>query len=495
MKPNNSTTEGCTQTSSNCVTYQGVDIPCIGIKKGDCLTEDLHKIACRICEILKELNVSTYDLSCLNLETCAPPNFSALLQLIIDKICALQNIPSNNSTTKNGCPDCVVNIASCFYFADPKTGNQVTTLQLTDYITLIGNQLCTLITAAATQQAALSNHGQRIAALENKPAPVFNLPLITPVCVLPAKPTALDLVVVALEKQFCELVSATGTTTALYKAISQQPAGLNTSPALGTQGGVMSAIPGWASDPKNAADTINNIWLTIQDIRSAVSNIQANCCPTPCNGVSVKLQAAMPNPNVINLFFTGTIPEGLSECSGSGTMFKISDQSGHYINVSIPLAANMNNPSGYPVQLVGTPININDDLKIEADICFKNDTGTVCQSKLCYTFVNTANCPLVNYIAGQNTINYSFPANFTATYAIDLFDSTGTVELQSAAVAVSAPVVLNGVFSGLDPGTVYKLRLRIISEVKTTVCPFTSVTTVPNPCSPPNTLTVYITVP
>lgn len=502
MKPINNDDSNCINQSSNCIIYDGKDIKCVGIKNGDCLTAIVHELACKLCVVLDSLDVSEYDLACLDLKSCAPQDFKQLLQLLIDKICALEGIQNPTTGGTNGCPDCTVKLAPCFYYFDPKTGDQVVTSQLTDYVTLIGNTICELLDNLNLTVGGLQSQGKRlgvvekqVSELQNRPAPV---PSIVPTCVLASELTPIDVVLQALEQQFCQLRSATGLPDAIFNAIATQPENLNTQPALGTQGGKMDSIPGWVPAVKNLSDSIINMWLTVKDLRSAVTNIQVSCCPTPCNGVSVLLQATMPNINTLLLFFTGSIPAELSECNITGTLFKIADQSGHSINVTIPVVTNMNNPGGYPVVISGTPLNTSDNFTITADLCFKNNTAEVmCQSCLEYIFINTLNCPDVVYVPSLTAMSFSFAhTSGTKTYTVALYDSTGNTLLQSMIFPETNPTTVSGTFNGLTMGTIYKIRIFIIaSNGVTTTCPFTVVTTSPNPCQPPSGVSAVITIP
>ena len=500
MKPINHDDNNCISQSSDCVIYNGASIPCVGIKNGDCLTKSVHDLACKLCTVLSGLDVSSYDLSCFDLTRCAPEDFTQLLQLLIDRICALEGIESPTGGTK-GCPDCVVNLASCFQYQDLKTLDMVITSQLTDYVTLIGNTFCELLSQQGFTVQSLQNQGARLGVVEKTVATILTtppaLPSITPVCVLGAAPTTIDIVLQALEKQFCELRAATGQPSDLFNGIATQPTGLNTLPALGTQGGTMGSIPGWRTVVNNVGDAITNLWLTVSDLRSAVTNIQLNCCATPCQGVSIQLQATMPTVNNLILFFTGSIPQGLVECSIAGTVFNIADQSGHNINVTIPLVATMNNPGGFTVSIGGTPLNVGDNLTITSDICLKDNTlGTVCESCLEYIFVCTLNCPATTFIAGLTSMFFSFPhISGTKTYTVALYDSTGNTLLQSQTFPELNPTTVSGTFSGLTKGTTYKIRIFVVGNNGVQTCPLTVVTTLPNPCPPPSAITALISIP
>lgn len=497
MKPLNREIKTCNPISSNCVIWDGPTIDCLKLCNGDSVSDVVYALATKLCGVLDELKVSAYDLSCFDLTSCAPKDFTDLIQLLIDRICALEGLESPVTGGTKGCPDCVVNMAPCFYYNDPKTGDQITTSQLSDYVTLIGNLFCDLLAVQGTQGRTLDNHGARITALETKPAPVLNLPSIVPDCVLPKNPTRLDIVVQALEQQFCELRSATGTAAQIFQGIAAQPAGLNNQRALGTSGGNVSSLPNWVPTVQQLADSVENLWVMVADLRSAVTNIQLNCCPSPCNGVAIQVQASMPNLNQFILYFTGTIPAGLVECDINGTLFTIADQSGHLINVRIPLVANMNNPSGYPIVINPSPLNTSDNFTISSDVCFKeNSTGTICQRCIEYVFVNTSSCPAVTFIAGQTTISFSFShSSGQKTYTVSLFDSTGNSVIQSQVFPETNPATVSGTFSGLTNGTTYKVRVSITgSNGLTTVCPFTAVSTLPTSCPPPSDVTAVIII-
>ena len=195
MKPLNYDSEGCDPMSSNCVIWQGPDIECINLCKGDTVSNVVFKLATELCSILDKLNVSTYDLSCLNLLECEPETWEALIQLLIDRICALESgITPDTPTSASGCPDCVVNICSEFYYTSPQ-GDTITTMQLQDYVTAIGNRVCDIVTEISTINSTLTQIDGRVTQNEidiaNLQGQEVNLPTVTPQCVLPSTPQSL----------------------------------------------------------------------------------------------------------------------------------------------------------------------------------------------------------------------------------------------------------------------------------------------------------------
>lgn len=86
------TKDGCIKTSSNCVTWNGPDIPCLNLCSGDSITDVLYKLATDYCETLLLFDPTKYDISCFNYIGCAPENFTELFQLVIDQICIVAGI-------------------------------------------------------------------------------------------------------------------------------------------------------------------------------------------------------------------------------------------------------------------------------------------------------------------------------------------------------------------------------------------------------------------
>ena len=499
MKPLNSNTSGCTPVSSNCVIWQGPDIECIKLCKGDTVSDIVNKLATELCTIMEYTNVSSYDLTCLNLLGCDPKTFEQLIQLLIDKICEI-NAAANTRTAGDepaGCPDCEVNIAPCFYYTN-EFGDEVTTMQLKDYAITAGNKICDILTQIDLINATLIDHETRIEALENAPDPTILLPQVTPTCVItPAVPTEMDTVLSALEQQFCQLVTVTGTPNSLYQALLRQCINLNNSPALGPTGGNMSSLPGWVTTVNNLAGTINNMWLTICDLRAAVANIQLNCCPSGCDGIDFTLQAALSGP-FLSVYFTGTIPVNFADCNPLGSTFRIQDTTGGTINVNIPVVSYMNAPGGYSIDLSTTPINLASDMDIHSDICVRDvNTGSTCQICVDYTLRNQANCPVLSVSVTSSTeatVTFT-PISTPATYTLELWDAALTTVLQTQSVVIATPAFQTFTFAGLSPSFTYNVRLVITSGTQTTDCPYAVFTTLPVVCTPPSGVYGVVSIP
>lgn len=270
MKPLNLDNSPCSPTSSNCVIWQGPDLGCIKLCKGDTISDVVAKLATELCTILDQLNVDNYDLTCFNSSACPPVDFQALIQFLIDHICALEGITPGTNPNTSTCPDCVVSIAPCFVI-----GSQ-TTMQLTDYVQMIGERVCELITDITGLQLQINNIDARVTVLENTPTAVFTLPSIIVNCTLSSSviggsaypiDTVLNALINDPTNGYCSLIDATGIGADLYSAVSSQcitsssPTLSNAPTPFGTE-----YLGTWVATPTTVADSITNLWIVICDI-------------------------------------------------------------------------------------------------------------------------------------------------------------------------------------------------------------------------------------
>lgn len=497
MKPLNSNTEGCNPISSNCVIWQGPDIECIKLCKGDTVSDVVYKLATELCMLIEMTDVKSYDLQCININGCDPKDFQELIQIIINKICTDNGIPTGDQSGRfSGGSDTIVPIAECFYYKT-ELGDTVTTMPVSDYARAIGNKLCDVIAQILTINEILANHEERITTLENTPVPIPVIPQVTPICVGPALPTPMETVLTAIEQQFCQLQNATGAPTRIYNGISAQCVNLNNSPSLGVAGGIMATLPGWITTPANIADSMNNIWLTLCDLRSAVRQIQDTCCPSGCSGIEINLTANY-SLGTITIYLNGNIPAGFVDCDGLGSLFTITDTAGGSLSQRINVSAYMNVFAGYPIVIPPGTLNLGSDFTIKSDACLYNaGTGATCQFCLEYFLDNTATCPAVAVTSTTDTaVNFSYsPIVVPATYTVQLWDGAGTTVLQQVVTSVLSSGTQTGTFNGLTASTDYRIRIVVSLTGTDTECPFVPFTTTPVVCNEPTAVGGVIELP
>jgi hypothetical protein len=246
----------------------------------------VFKLATELCAVLDTLNVTNYDLSCFNLTACGPNDFQALVQFLIEQICALQTEvntladPSTSpivNTTKSTGADTLVTVAPCFVIGG------VTVMTVSEYAQAIGTKVCGLVSEIALIEASITNLDLRVTNLESAPAPTFTLPNISVDCTLSSTIVSpgsypMNQVLSALINDdtngYCALKAATGQPAAILTAVlSQCIADADLSLVYGTAFSV--AYSGsWviSSNLNTAAEAINNLWIAICDVYNYVSD-------------------------------------------------------------------------------------------------------------------------------------------------------------------------------------------------------------------------------
>jgi len=274
MKPLNLDNRPCSPISSNCVIWQGQDIPCIKICNGDTVSDIVYQLGTELCTIMDQLNVSNYDLSCFNLTACPPQDFQALIQFLINKICEANGVSTDGTKATSGCPDCVVSVAPCFV-----EGTQ-TTMQLTDYVQMIANRVCSIITEIESINNSIANINLNLEDLQFQinNLPTFTLPTVNINCLLTPGVYNLQVALDALYNNtngYCNLLAATGNPSDVVNAVQSQciidsdltltdPAQTFAQLYLGTW------IPLALTD--TVADAINNIWIVLCDMYNYLNN-------------------------------------------------------------------------------------------------------------------------------------------------------------------------------------------------------------------------------
>jgi hypothetical protein len=288
MKPLNLDNSPCSPISSNCVIWQGPAIPCIKLCTGDTVSDVVFQLATELCTIIDQLNVSNYDLTCFASSACPPADFQALIQFLINQICASQGITVDTTKSVSGCPDCLIEVALCFV----QPG--VTTMQLIDYVKMIADKICSLILEISTLQTQINNIDARVTVLENTPAPAFTLPSISTGCLASymsgASSATIDLILNTLLNNatigYCALINATSLPTNLLAAVATQCI-TGSDNSLANPGDSFSAAYGpytgfgtWQNSPVTVADAINNLWIAVCDIYQYSSGSSVNVANT-----------------------------------------------------------------------------------------------------------------------------------------------------------------------------------------------------------------------
>ena len=490
MKPLNINKAGCTNMSSNCVIWEGPDIPCINLCKGDSITDVIYKLATELCKLLDIVDLSTYDLKCFKGGVCQPADFHAFMQLIIDKICALESCspcantcssggtPVVTATTFNATSNTTLKVAPAFHYKN-QFGDTVTTMTVDEYATAIGNKVYNQVTSIATVQNSLADYNKRISALESVPAQTLELPKMTPSGVLPKVATDMFAVVQAMEAQFVQHKNALGSPNQIYTNIQKQIPNLSEAKSLANPGMTMSSISGWNTVTSNHADSLGNLWLTVADMRNAIQNIITNYMPNDCAAISLKMQAVYKSNNIV-IYTTGEIPASFVNTYIKGTKFTITDNKGNSMTTFIDILSFLNKIDGYTINIESSLLSGSTDFTIVAEPNFTNKvTGSQCQSYLQHNIKTTATCPFTTYIPESKAITFNFTSESgMRTYTVEVWEQIGTQALYTQSFTTSSVQAVSGTFAGLEANTNYKVRVLVNTDGVITTCEFSAIKTI-----------------
>ncbi len=361
MKPTKSSLNktSCTPVSSNCVDWEGEILESIEVCEKDSISDIVKKLDTALAFIQKQLDLSAFDLGCL-VQTCiACPDpektLANVLKLTKEKVCSLTGVTSTTVPQAEK----VMALASCFQGTKNSEGDEVTKLPHSDYTVRIAQAVCQLTTTVKSQGLTIGQLTIDIETLKRKVGELSEKVKVSPLYTFPDNsPRNFDVVLEAVEQQFGQLREVTGTTTMLTQAIGKQCTNLATSQSL-TQGAgsTMSSLNGWivpaAPNSGTVAAAINNLWLTMCDVRAAVKTMQDNCCKITCDSIVVDFDIKLSDDRQIATLYFGAktkLPNGFRECNALGTKITIMDAAGHTFDRMIQIK-----------QLIGTPPGVDDD--------------------------------------------------------------------------------------------------------------------------------------
>ena len=233
MKPINLDNSPCSPISSNCVIWQGPDIPCIKLCTGDTVSNVVYKLGMELCNIMDLLDVNGYDLSCFDLASCKPQNIQELIQFLIGRICDLEAVNAAEAATpttpggiRSTTADTLVSIAPCFVIGT------TTVMTIAEYAQAMGAKICSIVDQITLINTQLDNLNIRVTALESAPPPSFTTPSISVDCTL-SNPTVIagntytiDIVLNALVNDntygYCALLTSTGLPSAIASSVLSQ---------------------------------------------------------------------------------------------------------------------------------------------------------------------------------------------------------------------------------------------------------------------------------
>lgn len=474
------TQKNCAPVSSNCVIWQGPDIPMINLCKGDSISDVTAKLAAELTTLVEQLDITGFDVSCFPPICPKPENIHDLIQFILDTLC---NCCVNGQGGSGGgtgsftCDDvkaCEMPIATCFQYVD-SFGNNVTTMTLADYAQAIANKVCSFTSQITAINNTLTDHETRLDTLEACVLPCNTEPVQPTVpsseCILPTQ-TDIPIVdfVEELELQFCNLKSKTGTPTEITTAIGLA-CNIDASPSLANPvaNPSMYTLPGWTpiASADTLAETVGNLWLTLCDLRTAFIDLKTSvqaCCGVSCADNIFNLAGTMTTRLSAQINMSGVIANAFQFCAGTSGTVKIIDPWGAVITATTSenIIADTNNSTPYIIDFstgaaAAAVACVVYSVRVEA--CLISQDGTVtCNINETTMFQNTffvEGYPNEDSPAsGQYRISFQNPKAGT-TYVIYLKDASGNIVTTFNTGVVNTVALYTKIFTGLTPGDFY----------------------------------------
>jgi hypothetical protein len=393
-----------------------------------------------------------------------------------------------------------VDIAECFYYTN-ETGDQVTTMPLLNYVKLIANQVCINLTAASETAEGLSQMESTLSTLQETIDSIgeAEFPDYTSTVVLPGETTGLENVIRAMETQFGQLRDVTGTPDSLYKAIASQGTAINTEDAFGSNT-TMAGLPGWISTVTTLADSVNNLWATVKDLRTGFYKVaNTDSSTATCSSISLNFRASVnTSTEILTVYLDGSIiPLGFDDSSSLSTL-KVEDGNGNSTTSTISIIDTNNDSSGVDINLGSTMLDITGTLTLTLNSRLtSNSLELTCEQCYTYSVAGTYECPTLTLYSNDDNISYSFTSAVASlSYIIKLYVSGEANAIQTVVIAQpGGNVPVTGYFYNLTASTDYDVEMTLLdSDNNETTCAKQTVTTSNLACSEVSDLLTSLTI-
>jgi hypothetical protein len=387
--------ENCSPISSNCVIWQGPDIECINLCTGDTVSDVTYKLALEICELKENIGVTDVDLTCIVkvCQTTPEPSktLANIFELLISKVCCLSEIVEGIPTPPDPYIEPTLIYPSCFSLS-----NDV----LSVYTKNLADKICDISFQTNQNTLDIDSLDERVTDLEAQvptPLPELN-------SCLTGTDKVLDDLVEYLENEFCDIKDALGEAGDIAIASGQICENLGIQKQLTDSSQNMNSLVGpagtWIVSPQNLAQSINNLWLTVCDIRAAVRSILDNCCAPTCDAIKIDFYQrwSSDNSEILQLNFRSksSLPVGFYDCGQPGNPDGINeltfiDATGfeysypitfRYIDYPTNTNGVLDSTSNFgwvDIDLGGPGLLLTSPITVKAELCFTNGTNECIQ--------------------------------------------------------------------------------------------------------------------
>ena len=522
---NSNKTGGCDNVSSNCVVWQGPDLPCIDLCHGDTISNVIAKLCEELVELSKSpgsgrntMNMARIDQSGLQNKDGQSAqevnNQTELTNLIIENVVQTRQLNQSEFGTQDVL-NTPVSLPEVLQYQDPNTASIVRALPLQQYATLLGTRIVETTNSINTLQGQVANHEGRIVSLENsekrnKTNPTEKQILTT--CVgTPGRLTNLSTALTEVERAFCGLQAGTGPQADLAASIGYQGASMASAKRLNGPG-TLNTYNGFVNAPSSLAQSFTNAWIVINDMRAALDSLISDVVPTACSdiiyGFFANISGTPGETTAIDInFSTSTVPSTFYDCDrAAGSKITVTDTSGNSQVFNKQIHQLQHSQTGTQLNLT-TLDRGSATYDVKVQYCFTDGVGTECANTMTKHVNGTDFCPLLILgTPGTTSISWTVNATYlpsTMSAQIQLLNSAGSVI--SSQVNANPGSNWTGSFTGLTQGAAYIIQISYGTTIITSgityndfsnLCPQQSFTTQGGSCTDNNILyAAYETTP
>lgn len=474
MKPKNSKDFGdCSPMSSNCVTYEGDKPSCniIPFCYGESVSDVLYKIMEKLCEFDSILNLDDIIMApCLG-EACGMENIKDVLNLLIQKVCEESN--GNNATIDVHDKTCNCKIIVSKQTADC-LGIDAGEYNLNNYVGLLAQLIC-------EARGNINDLASAVQSLQNSIRNVHNT-YATQNYVRTSVENAVGEMSPKISQNTRDIQGLrvnVGLPDEVISAINAMYSALATSPRL-TGIGSMNTYPNWIDSPGNLAQTIQNMWITVIDMRNAMMTLVGNLAEG-CSDTNIEMNAVSVSADSLVITFTGHVALGYVDTNEGSSITIIDRVTSMTQTVNGIRITQYVNGENLTIPLSGVSGDNDLDIRLTART-YNEQQNSTCERVFETMATTTTTCPAVTYVPSFNSFAYSFNylGRIPSIIVVEVYDATGTHLVGSVSHNVNGNFV-SGNFYGLESGTTYKVRLVTNGRP----CDFDTVITNIRPCTQP----------
>ena len=304
MLPINKKNGPCDPISSNCVIWQGPDLPCVDICEGDSISAVVAGL-CNQLVILQDCcgsGAGSFNINNINQTTLdggPATTVTELIQLIINNI----NNSGNGSGSGSGIWDCketfrcTLGVPECL----TSISNLSNPDSLEDILTYLMNEHCSDTQLRTGLANSIQEANTQLAEIKRKPTGDPN-PVLTSAYVDKGSATLYPVATLLnkVEVAYGHTADNVGSDSDVLNALAKQPVNpLPLAEPINKRQGFVPSIP---NNPTSIAESLDAAWRLIVDLRNAVETLQAS---SGSSGILLRMTS-------INTFFASGSTCGLA---------------------------------------------------------------------------------------------------------------------------------------------------------------------------------------